>query len=132
MGRSHGELNEAARAAHRTRAEWRFAISSDDPELTLDDLLSTAADQTVGKALLALRLRDILTDTGHVPDLVFARMSCPVPQKANVGWLLDGRVRGRRLAEFEAATRDRSSAAWGIYPWGMPPGRGHTGRGGMR
>jgi len=98
-------LREGQRAALRLRAEWLEALH--EGLVTPVDLFRHAATAD-GRPLLALTLRQVLVHAGGLSGktinirLTRLRARCGADcisyRQLTVGWLLDTRCRGRRLA----------------------------------
>lgn len=128
-------VQQARRDANRVRAHWLAALH--EGLVTPVDLFRHAATMP-GRPLLSLTLRQVLTHTrGHSPRatnhmlrrILVGEDPVGVPTRGpTVGWLLDTRVRGRRLARWVSLQPGASRQPWAGFPFTAPPtngGRGH-------
>ncbi|ACV79047.1 hypothetical protein [Nakamurella multipartita] len=124
-------LRQGQRAALRLRAEWLEALH--EGLVTPVDLFRHAATID-GRPLLALTLRQILTHAGGLSGktihtrLTRLRARCGADRismrQLTVGWLLDSRCRGRRLAcWFSLQPSIQREPPWTGFPF-TPQTRG--------
>ena len=120
-------VQQARRDANRVRAQWLAALH--EGLVTPIDLFRHAATLQ-GRPLLALTLRQVLTHTKrHSPRatthvlrrILHGEDPAGVPARGpTVGWLLDTRARGRRLARWVSLQPGTSRQPWAGFPFAAP------------
>ena len=119
--------NAARAQARRLRAEWLQAVTTG--VVTCDDLIAHAATEQ-GRALRKISLRQlILSVDGAGNTTLHNRMQAmisllgPIPDNANIGWLIDSRSGGRRLLAWLDTQTPRLTPTDGFpyAPFGRTP-----------
>ena len=115
------ELNDAARAARRARAEWIVGLESG--LVTVADVLD-AAKRENGAAVARLKLSTLLTAAYGAPRAkacvrhVRAVLDVDTPSAdLTVGWLTDHRTGGRRIMALADALNPRNAPPVPGFPF---------------